>query len=535
MSTLSDVSILDLPLAAQPKRRWPARAIARHHRLVVGVILTALFLALRVAFLDADPPHSLPNGARIYELFTDPPAKSYEARSWALFGRWATSPGDNYGFWRPQSPVWVYPLALYYRVFGATYATMRVFSTLCATAGLVAFLALLARKLRGLPFFVAGALLTVNYYHVVYARSGLLEALLNTFVVLTVYFLLLSRRHLAWLLAAEVAFVLALLTKQTGVYLLPLLLGVGISRYRAARGAPAWLRALPIALFLVAAALLAWYTSRDFYLRTVAWNYDHMVLGDGGGAPHRAPILDALGRLISPATWGVGFFSLFPVAGLLALIEATRVIVAAARRRATDWEVIVTAWAAASFGVLLFTPYLLVHYRLILFPPVTALAGAAVARLARVRLRRAPVRAALAIALAVEVGLHLFWFGDAARRRTYGLATAERAIVDAVGARDAVFAGMWAGPLIFGTPYQWYYIKAIFNQRREVIDAFGITHQLEIDRNDLANRHLRALYLAEIQDRRRLLAFDLRGRHVELHELSEPLGQRPPARVKGVR
>ncbi|APR78672.1 Hypothetical protein A7982_04019 [Minicystis rosea] len=485
-----------------------------------------MFIALRVAFLQADPPTSLPNHANIYELFTDPPAKSYEARSFALFGTWSTAPGDNYAFWRPQSPVWVYPLALYYRVFGVSYASLRVFSTLCATAGLAVFLALLARKLRGLPFLVAGALLTVNYYHVVYARSGLLEALLSTFITLTVYFLLLSRRHLAWLIAAEATFVLGLLTKQSGVYILPLLLGVGVFRYRAAR-ASRLARALPLIGFVAAAAFLAWYTSRDEYLRTVAWNYDHMVLGDKVNSAQRTPVIEALRRLVSRETWSIGFFTLFPVAGVLAIGEAVRTSIAVVRRRATDWEVIVTLWAVSSFAVLLFTPYLAIHYRLILFPPVAALAGAAVARLLRLGARRSWIRPAIALVVAAEIGLHLIWFAAAAQRRTYDMLTAERAIERAVGPREAVFAGMWAGPLVFGTRYRWYYIKAIFNQQREVIDSFGITHQLEMNRNEIAGKHLQSLYRDELRDRRRLLGFDLRERHVDLYALSAPLRTRP--------
>lgn len=524
MSTPPDASNTGDAAARRPRRTlFSARTIARRHRAVITIALTVLFLALRLVFLDADPPTSLPNDARSYELFTDPPAKSYEARSYALFGAWKTAEGDNYAFWRPQAPAWVYPLGLYYRVFGASYVTMRVFSIGCATVGLLAFLALLAKKLRGLPFLAAGLLLTCNFYFIVFTRSGLLEALLTTYIVLTVYFLVRSRDHLGWLVAAVVAFVLAFLTKQTGLYLVPLLIGTGFVRILRARGAPLWLRALPVAAFAAAVALLAWQTTRPDYVRTVAWNYSHMVLGDTPNARHASPVVEALQRLFERPTWTVGYFTLFPIAGALALVEAAFVVVAIARRRARDWEVIVTIWGFGSFGVMLFTPHLAVHYRLFLFPAVAALAGAAIARLGRIARHRRLIRGGLGVLVAAGLGLHVYWFAGMTYHRRYEIASARRAILKAVGKRPAVFAGMWAGPLVFGTPYQWYYIKSIFNQSAEVIDQFGITHQIATPRNDLANDRIRVLYRAQVQDRRRIASPRVRGLRVDVYELKAPL------------
>src|ERR1035437_3511526 len=98
-------------------------AISRHPRrarLALLVALLTLFVGLRLAFLTADPPLFLPNGLIANELFVEPPAKAHEARNLALFGAWQTSPVDNYQFWRVQSPVWVYPLAAWFRAFGVS-------------------------------------------------------------------------------------------------------------------------------------------------------------------------------------------------------------------------------------------------------------------------------------------------------------------------------------------------------------------------------------------------------------------------------
>lgn len=512
-----------------------ARAIARYHRPVIAVVLVALFVAIGLMFINADPPVTLPNHTDPTVLFSDPPAKSYEARTWALFDRWVTSPADNYQFWRTQSPVWVYPLALYYRVFGATYATLHVYSILVAAAALAVFLAVAARKLRGFPFLAAGALLAFNYYHFLIARSGLIEPLENLFVILTVYFLLLSRRHLAWLMAAEVAIVLAFLTKQSGLFLLPLVIGVGVLRYfaelrspRRDGGVPRWLlRIAPVALFVVLCAGLAWYVRRPDYVRTIGWNYYHMVRNKDPNVGS-SPLLDVLKRAFSTGTWTRGYLELFPVAGALALGELLHVIVRTVRRRATEWEIVASLWLAAAIGVLLITPHLIIHYRLILFPPVAVMAGAALASLRRLRplrIRPRTSRTLLALAVCAEVAVHAVWYGRWASGRTYELASAQRIIQQQVGDRDAVFAGSWAGPLIFGTEYQWYYIKVIFNMRRAAIKSFGITHMLELEHGDLSGARILELFETEVERRQMLDRMRVRGSNVTLYSLPSPLGQ----------
>ena len=509
-----------------------SRALVAHHRLLFALVLGALFVAVRLAFLSADPPERLPNGAQIYEIFTDPPAKSYEARTMALFGTWKTSPADNYQFWRVQAPVWVYPLSWFYRAFGVGYPQMRVFSTLAALSGLLAMLLFAGKKLRGFPYLATGLFLTANYYYIIYGRSGLLESLLNTFVILTVYFLYLSRRHLAWLLAAEAALVLSFLTKQTGLYLLPVLLLIGGWSYRThlRRGVSRWLLAAPLAQGVALAFALGWYVTREDYLRTVRWNYAHMALDHDVADTvelQRFPVLDVLHRLLDVHVWMRGYFMLFPVAGALAALELLRIAwQAALHRRLPEWEAIVALWAVASYGVLLLTPFLHVHYRLILFPPVMLLAGSGLSSLSRQRwVRKRPWvgHAVSRTAVVASLVVHARWYADWARHRSYDLEDAAAAIRAKVGDKEAVFAGMWAAPLLFGTPYRYYYIKSIFNQAPEAIATFGLTHLLVIDRHDLAAQRLSRVFPEPWRYRRSILELDLREHTVVLSKLVRPV------------
>ena len=103
--------------------------------LLVSLLL--LFVGLRALALTADPPAKLPYDINTRELFAEGAAKAHEARNYALFGQWQTHPVDNYQFWRPQAPVWVYSLAAVFKLCGVSIASFRAHSILVAGAGLL--------------------------------------------------------------------------------------------------------------------------------------------------------------------------------------------------------------------------------------------------------------------------------------------------------------------------------------------------------------------------------------------------------------
>jgi hypothetical protein len=529
MSSPPEAIPLEAPSAPRLGRRLAAWLSGREI-LVMSVVLIVVFVALRLPFITADPPGWLPNRARVHELFSDPPAKSYEARNHALFGVWTTSPVDNYQFWRIQAPLWVYPISWFYRLFGVGYAQMRVFSTLCATSGLALFLVLAAKRLRGFPFWLAGAFLTFNYYYICYARSGLLEALLNTYVIFTVLSLHLARRHLAWLLVAEWGLAGSFLTKQTGSYLLPLVVVAGALawNHHRKRGASRALLVAPFAQGAAIAAGLTWYVLRDAYWRTVTWNYGHMIFNEDATSAvdvSRFPLLAILARLVWPDTWAQGFYALFPVAGGLATLGFFRVVYRAARRRGGDeWDRLIAGWLAASFGVPLLTPLTGVHYRLILFPPV-ALMGASFLAFAldhpRMRGRPRLGRLISGVLLASEVITHGIWYADWAIHRTYSISAAGDLLRRTVGDEGNVFCGMWSGPMVFDTKNKYYYIKIIFNTDAKGIAQLGLTHILEIDKGDLAAETIAQTHPEMMRSRRSLLTLTLRDRTVQLYAFKQ--------------
>lgn len=113
-----------------------SRSRARFFPLGFGLLL-ALNLGLRLFHLSADAPRSLPNGFRVSAAWRDEAAKSHEARNRALFGKWQTSPVDQYRYWRRQSPAWVYPLAGWFKLAGVGYLQLRLVSVAAAVVILV--------------------------------------------------------------------------------------------------------------------------------------------------------------------------------------------------------------------------------------------------------------------------------------------------------------------------------------------------------------------------------------------------------------
>ncbi|MFK7926950.1 MAG: hypothetical protein AB8H79_02085, partial [Myxococcota bacterium] len=163
------------------------------------------FIVLSIMFPEADPTKVLPGFTDHYraELLVEAPAKAHEARNWALFGEWHRNPVDDYQFWRVQSPLWVYPLAWAFRLFGVSYTVLRCISVIYGVIAFVGFLAV-ARKGLPAPLVAVGAwLLASNLFYSQVARSGLLEVALNAGAVWMVYTLLKAKEHPGWLVASQ--------------------------------------------------------------------------------------------------------------------------------------------------------------------------------------------------------------------------------------------------------------------------------------------------------------------------------------------
>ena len=467
-------------------------SFGRPAQALIFVAAAVLFIAIRLVHLNADPPSSLPNGhPEASELVVEGPAKAHEARNKALFGDWKAHPANEYQFWRIQSPVWVYPLSWAFRAFGVGYAQLRVFSILTAALGLLGVLLIAARRNRGVPLLFAGLLLSLNYYYVFYSRAGLLEPLLNGFLALTAFFLLLAIEAPLWLIAAQVALVLALLTKQTALVMLPVfLIGHVLAFHRARRSKrPWWSWALPISTLVVFATALGIYVTSDAYWSVLVSNLGHALFDDVWVSRielSRAPIGEIFARAFDWPRWRDGFFLLLPVAAPLILVELWRIgrrLVVA--RRLDGWDAIVSLWFFSVLAMLQITPLTSLRYYVILVVPGVLLAAGGLALILQwaSRWHRGPTAVAVATLAAVML-THGRWWNDWARSPSHVLGDTNQDIVSQIGDREAAIIGAWAAPLAFETPYKTYYVKHRFNTSREALMALEVTHFLVRHRGD---------------------------------------------------
>lgn len=511
--------------------------VRRHPRWLFGLGVLFLFVGLRVAFIDADPPWSLPNGYAATELFVEPPAKSHEARNYALFGAFKTNPVDNYQFWRAQSPAWVYPLAGVYSVFGVRYATLRTFATATSALGLVGLLLLVRRRLSGVGQAALGAFVACDYIGLHYGRVGLLEPALDSVLVFVVLGLLLARRHVLWLVPVQWAFALALLTKQTGLYMGPLVLAFGVPLWlRAPRAGSKkrWMQGVVLGHALVLGGALVAYALTDEYLRTVFWNIGHVVHGEDGAtsldAENLAATTFASNFINVTKLWR--FISTYPIAGVLATFEAGRLAHRLWKKRSVaPWQKLALAWLGSAALTLLATKLTDVRFYVLLAPPVALLAASAVESLVRspfVRAKRHGKKLAIAATVGAFLAHNGFVYVMWTIERTYQTRDAARDLEARVGDEKAVIVGLWAAPVVLGTPYLHYYVKNDFNATRASLDALGITHLLLRDTYDYARTILEREYPGELAAMTPTTTYVIRDRNLSLFTLAAPLGAPPP-------
>ena len=465
--------------------------------------LLAVFLGLRLWAFDADPPSHMPNGRSTYELIVEPLAKAHEARNHALFGSFSTNPVDNYQFWRAQAPAWVYPVALYFKLFGVSTVSLGRFALGGAFLGYAAFLWLARQGLRGFPWLAAAVFLGLNFYQVLYTRVGLLEIQVVGLVTLSAAALVAAERRPMFLCLAMVAFVLAFFTKQSAAFFGPVILFGFLRRQRALLrhgGRSRLLRALPI---VVAAALgtltflLIW---RPDYLRAVAWNFGHVVMGETQHqtvAVEKVPVLDVLLRPFTWARWRSGYFLLFPVAGTLALLRALSLLPAALRLRLPVWEGVVLGSFVCALGATLVAQPEGSRFELILYVPVALLGASALAAMWKARTRpgfRVGLRVTAVLALLGALSFDAYHYVKWARKPAYTMRTARRTAAKLIAdhpakwaghpKKPAVVIGLWAAPLVFDTRHIYYYTKESFNASKEALIALQPTHMFLFDKWD---------------------------------------------------
>lgn len=533
--------------------RWFTRSSLL--RILPLALVVALFLVVRLAHTTADPPFGTPEGTSPNELVVEPVAKAYEARTWALTGHWSTSDLDNYGFWRAQSWAWVYPLALWFRVVGVSYASLHVFTSLVAASGLVAVLLLASNRRGPRAAVLAGVMIALNWYDVVYHRVGLIETAVNTWIAWTIFFLDRADRSRAALVGAQITFLLAFFSKANVVVFAPLVLAFGALRFVRRLRAPRLhddraARWAPLGVFVVLLAAAALYCSTDAYLRTVVRNSSHVMTGIPVTTAEKVevPLIDVLfDRYTNPDVWRASFVRVLPIALPLAALQALRVPLGWIRRRSLDpvrdggltllaflWLVSATfPFAAAQSDV---------RFRFGTIAPASLLAAlflvdaydAARAFVTRrwPRLHVAWSWASGAIVGAIATGTFLahgssfraLWFD-----RHYDLARANGRLRELAATRaEPTIVGSWAGPLVFETPFRWYYVRSEFNSTRHQLAGFGLTHLMfMLKGTDFTGATLQSAFPdlgARIRQRD---VFAVRGRPILVYEVASEMTETP--------
>ena len=492
--------------------RASSRGESAARRWLVPLLLVALYVGLRLAFLDSDPPLKMLHGHTTGELLVEPIAKASEARNWALFDTFIPNPSDHYQFWRPQSPVWVYPLALVFRVFGVSYVTLRLYSIAFCVVGLWSLLMLARRRVGETAMIVLGVFVAVDHAGILYERCGLLEPIVSSLLMLTLDALDRSRAKVQWLIAASALALGAFLVKQAAVVVVPSLLVFGGWALVEAKGVEAkwrW-RAIVVVTGIALAGLLAFVVTRAAYQRGLTWNYRWVMLGKQEFRDIDFDEPQDTKLFPSPARLGERMLllgRLLPATMPLALIETGRIAAALFRRSKVDrTRLLFAAYFASTFALLVAVKPTTVRYLLMIFAPAAFLAAAVVSDALSGALfaKRAPMSAsdaepatersaeaplantrsralrwgAFAI-LAGYVAFHAYGYEEFVTTRTRNVVEAAAAIRKHVGSPPrATIIGFRSAPIVFETPYQHFYVKNGFNETRPELDALDPTQLL---------------------------------------------------------
>jgi 4-amino-4-deoxy-L-arabinose transferase-like glycosyltransferase len=149
---------------------------ARYTTVVAAAIAVMLAaVALRVAFLDCDPPHGLSTSRAEY---TDEGLKFYQARNRALFGQWwIKTPWAVQGHLK-SSPVPTVIAWGVFEVFGVGRVQARCISVVAGVLSCGLLMLIGARSGKREVGLLAGAFAAVNFLLVSYDRLALFESLL---------------------------------------------------------------------------------------------------------------------------------------------------------------------------------------------------------------------------------------------------------------------------------------------------------------------------------------------------------------------
>lgn len=152
--------------------------------LLIVMSLILLFSAMRIVFINADPPSNLSYSAAIY---TDEGFKTYTQRNMSLFDNRKWTPEDGYRSWDEQSPfeIWIYEKV--FDRWGVSFVTVRAVSIFFGILTLLLLSIYVYRQYGRTTALVTLLLYGGNYMATMYSRLGLYETHLIFFIVLAMF------------------------------------------------------------------------------------------------------------------------------------------------------------------------------------------------------------------------------------------------------------------------------------------------------------------------------------------------------------
>lgn len=399
---------------------FSAAAAALRQPLAV-VLLGLVLVDIRLLHLAADPPVELgPSGG----AWTDPGEWAHNARNKVLTGRWVW---DQVNFMY-VSPITTFCFYLVFRVLGVGYAQVGLVSVLFSLATLGVFYLALKESMGRGGAVLSTLLLGGNYLYLTYNRVGLVETPAIFFQVLALYFAERGTRDPRFFALAGAAALMPLAVKMQLVYIFPAaLLSVLVWSLRPGDhpegrrsasplvwflgGAVATLATLAALWLIPSRAEIGWRIENERRLHTFALELDDFV--------HTAYHNPFFGYF-----WELGSRVLLVVSGVYFFRVLLRVL--RVREPVPFPYVFALWWFVGGFAYLSISQYRPLRYYASLIPPMTILAGAALAELWRWRgTFRSPGPlsvwvASLGLTVAALMGVQR-WYGS--------LAAAQRAVL----------------------------------------------------------------------------------------------------------
>jgi hypothetical protein len=200
------------------------------------------------------------------------------------------------------------------------------------------------------------------------------------------------------------------------------------------------------------------------------------------------------------------------------------------RASADPLAVYMFGWLALALGVNLATTEHLIHFQLVIFPPVALMGGLFAARLWCAAARSRSIRAWLLRGAVVLAGVvfatyhgarYLAWMQHA----TFTFPGSSRALQRIIGDREAVVVGEYAAQVTLETRYRHYYVRPrLFNDSERTLRALGITHLVAHER-DLVTAVLWRNAPRLLEGARSIGRLEFYGLPLTVYELRGPPGR----------